>query len=143
VKPYGVSIEQHGITGTPVNLLDQFRFHGIRKGNVGTNWQNVAHACLPEELMERMKKWAQENNQNIKMATKPFLEEINSIPQKYISRTPVRLAKRTFSKKSVAVNLSDREDIDSSVNETSFPNHGSTCNSEIIICSKKNSVKPR
>jgi len=86
VKPYGVSIAQHGITGTPVNLLDQFRFHGIRKGNVGTNWQNVAHACLPEELMERMKKWAQENNQNIKMATKPFLEEINSIPQKYTDK---------------------------------------------------------
>ena len=86
VKSYGVSIAQHGITGTPKPLLGQFTKHGIRKGNVGTEWQNVAHRNLPKDLMDRMKKWAEENGQNIKMATKPFLEEINSISKEDAQR---------------------------------------------------------
>ena len=44
---YGVSIAQHGITGTPLHLIGKFADYGIRKGNVGTQWQNVAHAGLP------------------------------------------------------------------------------------------------
>lgn len=81
---YGVSIAQHGITGTPVHLLHQFVDHGIRKGNVGTNWQNIAHAHLPKSLLDKMKQWADDNGKNIKEATKPFLEEINSIPKENI-----------------------------------------------------------
>ncbi len=84
IRPYGVSIAQHGITGTPVHLLDQFADHGIRKGNVGTNWQNIAHAHIPQELMSQMKQWADENGKNIKEATKPFMKEINSIPKENI-----------------------------------------------------------
>lgn len=85
VRPYGVSIAQHGITGTPVHLLGQFTKHGVRKGNVGTEWQNVAHRNLPKDLMDRMKKWAEEKGENIKMATKPFLKEINSIPKENVN----------------------------------------------------------
>lgn len=86
IRPFGVAIAQHGITGTPIHLLEQFVNHGIRKGNVGTEWQNVAHAHLPKDLLSRMKKWAEEKGENIKMATKPFLNEINSIPQKNIEQ---------------------------------------------------------
>lgn len=86
VKPYGVSIAQHGITGTPLQLLNQFTKHGIRKGNVGTNWQNVAHATLPPELLDKMKAWAKDNNKDLKMATKAFLKDINSIPKANVEK---------------------------------------------------------
>ncbi|MCK4859283.1 MAG: class II fructose-bisphosphate aldolase, partial [Candidatus Omnitrophica bacterium] len=79
IKSYKVSIAQHGITGTPLNLVGEFADYGIRKGNVGTLWQNIAHKYLPEELMERMKKWAEENNQDIKKATAVFKEEIDNV----------------------------------------------------------------
>ena len=81
IRPFGVRIAQHGITGTPVHLLSQFVDHGIRKGNVGTNWQNIAHAHLPKELLSEMKAWAEKNGKNIKEATKPFLKEVNTIPK--------------------------------------------------------------
>ena len=86
IRPFGVAIAQHGITGTPIHLLEQFVYHGIRKGNVGTEWQNVAHAHLPKDLLDNMKKWAEEKGENIKMATKPFLNDINSIPKENIER---------------------------------------------------------
>jgi len=82
IRPYGVSIAQHGITGTPLHLMWKFTEHGIRKGNVGTNWQNIAHKHLPKELFEEMQKWTKEHNENIKRATKVFKAEIDSIPQK-------------------------------------------------------------
>lgn len=81
VKKYGVVIAQHGITGTPLHLIGRFSEYGIRKGNVGTQWQNIAHAGLPQDLMEEMKKWAADNGKNVKMATKPFKAKIDSIPQ--------------------------------------------------------------
>jgi fructose-bisphosphate aldolase class II len=55
---FGASIAQHGITGTPLHLVGKFAEYGIRKGNVGTQWQNIAHAGLPPELMAKMKEWA-------------------------------------------------------------------------------------
>ena len=55
---FGVSIAQHGITGTPLHLVGRFADYGIRKGNVGTQWQNVAHAGLPPALMGKMRDWA-------------------------------------------------------------------------------------
>ncbi len=79
----GVRIAQHGITGTPLNIVGKFAEYGIRKGNVGTQWQNIAHAGLPEDLMEQMKQWAESEGKNIKMATKPFKKEIDTIPAKY------------------------------------------------------------
>jgi fructose-bisphosphate aldolase class II len=83
IKDEGVCIAQHGITGTPMHLVGKFADCGIRKGNVGTEWQNIAHKGLPRDLMEQMKKWAADNKKDIKFATKVFVKDINSIPEKY------------------------------------------------------------
>ena len=83
IKPYGVTIAQHGITGTPLSLVGTFADHGIRKGNVGTTWQNVAHAGLPQELMQEMKDWAASTGNNVKMATKEFKTRIDNIGQSF------------------------------------------------------------
>jgi fructose-bisphosphate aldolase class II len=72
---------QHGITGTPLHLVGKLAEYGIRKGNIGTLWQNVAHAGLPLELMDAMRLWARENRRDIKYATKVFKAEIDSIPE--------------------------------------------------------------
>lgn len=82
IKDKGVCIAQHGITGTPVHLVGKFADCGIRKGNVGTEWQNIAHKGLPKDLMEQMRKWSGDNKKDIKFATKVFVKEINSIPEK-------------------------------------------------------------
>ncbi|MEA3305749.1 MAG: fructose-bisphosphate aldolase, partial [Candidatus Omnitrophota bacterium] len=71
-----------GITGTPLELVGRFADYGIRKGNVGTEWQNIAHRHIPKGLFEEMQKWAKDNNQEIKKATKPFKEKIDNIPDK-------------------------------------------------------------
>ncbi len=83
VKPKGVCIAQHGITGTPLSVVGQFADYGIRKGNVGTEWQNIAHEFMPQDLMDQMKRWAQENKKDIKFATRQFKKDIDSIPQKH------------------------------------------------------------
>jgi len=83
IRPYDVCIAQHGITGTPLHLMGRFTEYGIRKGNVGTLWQNVAHDHLPDDLLAEMKKWAQDNNKSIKQATKPFKAQIDSIGPSY------------------------------------------------------------
>jgi fructose-bisphosphate aldolase class II len=57
-----------------------FADYGIRKANVGTQWQNVAHAGLPEALMADMRAWAAQNKKDLKMATKPFKDKIDSMP---------------------------------------------------------------
>ena len=80
VKKHGISMAQHGITGTPLNLVGQFADYGIRKGNVGTLWQNIAHGGLPKDLFKKMNEWAESNNKDIKFATKVFKKEIDSIP---------------------------------------------------------------
>ncbi|NOY52214.1 MAG: class II fructose-bisphosphate aldolase [Deltaproteobacteria bacterium] len=83
VRKWNVAIAQHGITGTPVHLLGRFADHGIRKGNVGTFWQNVAHEGLPPELMQQMREWAEKEKTDIKKATVVFKKEIDSIPEEY------------------------------------------------------------
>lgn len=80
VKGDGVVIAQHGITGTPLHLVGRFADYGIRKGNVGTQWQNIAHKGLPADLMEEMRAWAREKGKDIKMATKLFKQKIDNIP---------------------------------------------------------------
>ena len=80
VKDFGVCIARHGVTGTPLHLVGIFADYGIRKANVGTQWQNVAHAGLPEKIMAKMKAWAAENKKDIKMAAKPFKETIDALP---------------------------------------------------------------
>jgi fructose-bisphosphate aldolase class II len=86
IKKWGVCIAQHGITGTPLNLVGQFADYGIRKGNVGTNWQNIAHDGIPADLLKSMKEWCQKENKDIKFATKQFLGEINSIPKENVKK---------------------------------------------------------
>ena len=81
IKDRGVVIAQHGITGTPMHLVGKFADYGIRKGNVGTNWQNIAHEHLPPDLMADLRAWAEENGKNVKMATKPFKDKIDNIPE--------------------------------------------------------------
>jgi fructose/tagatose bisphosphate aldolase len=41
IAPYGVSIAQHGISGTPFGKISKFSKYGINKGNVATLFQNV------------------------------------------------------------------------------------------------------
>jgi fructose-bisphosphate aldolase, class II len=77
---FGASIAQHGITGTPLHLIGTFAEYGIRKGNVGTQWQNVAHAGLPPALMQKMRDWAREAGKDIKFATRQFKAEIDAVP---------------------------------------------------------------
>jgi fructose-bisphosphate aldolase class II len=86
IKKWAVCIAQHGITGTPLDLVGQFADYGIRKGNVGTNWQNIAHEGLPDDLMTSMREWAKKENKDIKFATKQFLSDINSIPRESVRK---------------------------------------------------------
>ncbi len=86
IKPKSICIAQHGITGTPLKIVGQFADFGIRKGNVGTEWQNIAHEFMPKDLMDQMKKWAQENKKDIKFATKVFKKDIDSIPPKNVKQ---------------------------------------------------------
>lgn len=80
-RRFGVSgLVQHGITGTPLRIVGKLADYGIRKGNIGTLWQNVAHAGLPPELVDDMRDWSRENKRDIKYATGLFAERINSIP---------------------------------------------------------------
>jgi fructose-bisphosphate aldolase, class II len=84
-KKFGVSgLVQHGITGTPLRIVGRLADYGIRKGNIGTLWQNVAHAGLPPELVDEMRDWAREQKRDIKYATAVFAERINSIDQEDI-----------------------------------------------------------
>jgi fructose-bisphosphate aldolase class II len=99
VQKWGVYLAQHGITGTPPHLIGQFAEYGTRKGNVGTQWQNITHANLPPDLMEKMRKWAEENKKDIKFTTKPFRPEIDRIPVQYkerIADAAYREAKQMF-----------------------------------------------
>ena len=86
IRKWGVCIAQHGITGTPLDLVGQFADYGIRKGNVGTNWQNIAHDGLPQDLMDKMRAWSKAENKDIKFATRQFLSDINSIPKEYVKK---------------------------------------------------------
>jgi fructose-bisphosphate aldolase class II len=86
VRPKGVCIAQHGITGTPMSVVGKFADYGIRKGNVGTEWQNVAHRFLPRDLMDQMKAWAAGKRKDIKFATREFKKEIDSIPRSNAER---------------------------------------------------------
>lgn len=83
LNKWKVGIAQHGTTGTPDEIIGKFPFHGIKKVNVGTLWQNIAHSNLPPELFKKMKEWAEENKKDIKYANKEFKEEIDSIEKEF------------------------------------------------------------
>ena len=97
IKPKGICIAQHGITGTPLNVVGQFADYGIRKGNVGTEWQNIAHQFLPRDLMDQMRIWAQENKKDIKFSTRKFKRDIDSIPQKHVKQIEQKAYETAFS----------------------------------------------
>ncbi|OGC75459.1 MAG: fructose-bisphosphate aldolase [candidate division Zixibacteria bacterium RBG_16_40_9] len=82
IKKYKVNIAQHGTTGTPLDVVKKMPDYGIRKANVGTEWQNVAHKYLPQDLFSEMQKWANENKKDIKFATKMFKKEIDNIDKR-------------------------------------------------------------
>jgi len=101
IAPLGVKIAQHGITGTPLELMNKLIDAGIVKGNVATNWQNIAIENLPADLVKRMEDWTMEKHgaavkakkpnmsdkeiigKNIKHAIKPFKQEIADIDDYY------------------------------------------------------------
>lgn len=84
-KRFGISgIVQHGITGTPLRIVGKLCEYGIRKGNIGTMWQNVAHAGLPPELVDSMRDWSRINKRDIKYATSVFRTEIDNISHENI-----------------------------------------------------------
>ena len=84
VRPFGVVIAQHGITGTPPHMVGKFADHGIRKGNVATQWQNMCHDLFPDDLKADIKAWLDDTGKNIKMATAPFKDRIDSIPDEHV-----------------------------------------------------------
>jgi fructose-bisphosphate aldolase, class II len=82
---HGLSgLVQHGITGTPLRIVGKLADYGIRKGNVGTLWQNVGHAGLPLDLMDAMREWSRSNRRDIKYATGVFRKEIDAIPEENV-----------------------------------------------------------
>jgi fructose-bisphosphate aldolase class II len=85
VTRFGLAgLVQHGITGTPLRIVGRFSEYGIRKGNIGTLWQNVAHAGLPLDLMDVMRGWSRENRRDIKYATAIYKSDIENIPDENI-----------------------------------------------------------
>jgi fructose/tagatose bisphosphate aldolase len=116
IQPWKVDIAQHGITGTSLDKITQFIHHGIRKGNVGTFWQNISFGLamnqhgnaittaekqyvkrpyrgIPDELWEKMWKWAEETGNtggNIKKANKAFAEELSGVGEEFKERTTMQ-----------------------------------------------------
>jgi fructose-bisphosphate aldolase class II len=100
IKPWGVAIAQHGITGTSLDKIGQFRNYGIVKGNIATLFQNLNYGIkmdpngnavfdenghfiklsdegISPDLWEEMMKYADENDigrgsGNVKKLNKPF-----------------------------------------------------------------------
>lgn len=109
IAPYGVSIAQHGISGTPLDKCGRFSHYGINKGNVATLFQNVlfglkmdpetgnalteggsyvkeADRGIPAELWERIVAWADgkgysRKSGDYKKANRPFGDEILALPR--------------------------------------------------------------
>lgn len=112
IQPWGVDIAQHGITGTSLDKISSFIQYGIRKGNVGTLWQNISFGIamnqngnaittenreyikrpyrgVPDELWQEMCAWAVETKNtggNIKNANKPFAARFNALPVRFKQR---------------------------------------------------------
>ncbi len=101
IAPLGVKIAQHGITGTPLELMHKLINAGIAKGNVATHWQDIAIENMPQDLVKKMELWTLDKyranakaknplmsdkeiiGKNIKHAIKPFKKEIANIDANY------------------------------------------------------------
>ena len=93
-------IAQHGITGTPLEIIaTQFPKGDILKGNVGTHWQNIVFEVLKSyepELYSKIHSWvlekyAQEGKsneeifgKNAKFALKEFYDDLKNIKDETI-----------------------------------------------------------
>lgn len=112
IQSWSVDIAQHGITGTSLDKISTFIQYGIRKGNVGTLWQNISFGLamnqngnaittekreyikrpyrgIPDELWQEMNQWAEETGNsggNIKKANKAFAAKMNALPLCYKRR---------------------------------------------------------
>ncbi|MBD3261851.1 MAG: class II fructose-bisphosphate aldolase [Candidatus Altiarchaeales archaeon] len=105
ISSYGVYVAQHGITGTPLNLMHLLIGAGVFKGNVGTNWQNIALETMPQELVSRMEDWTLSSEhaeklkakkpgisrgeligKNIKHSIKEFKDEIDALPEEAVAK---------------------------------------------------------
>jgi len=97
-----VGIAQHGITGTPLRLIDeQFPKGGIIKGNVATHFQNILFDVLKEDkpdLYNQIYGWIIENysspgkteaeifGKNAKFALKQYFPELNNLDQYIVGK---------------------------------------------------------
>ncbi|RLD18467.1 MAG: class II fructose-bisphosphate aldolase [Caldiserica bacterium] len=114
ISKYGVSIAQHGISGTPLDKVSKFKDYGIHKGNVGTLWQNIVFGLkvdpdsgnaiiendsyvkdpdrgIPMELWEEMVKEADKRGYSRKSGDYKklnivFHDKIMNLDKKYIDR---------------------------------------------------------
>lgn len=112
IQPWKVDIAQHGITGTSLEKITSFIDYGIRKGNVGTFWQNISFGLgmnqngnaittenkeyvkrsyrgIPDELWQEMWNWALETGNtggNIKKANKEFAPQLRALGRSYKER---------------------------------------------------------
>jgi fructose/tagatose bisphosphate aldolase len=117
IQPWAVDIAQHGITGTSLDKISSFIQYGIRKGNVGTLWQNVAFGMamnngnaittedrqyikrpyrgIPDDLWQEIVKWAVETKNtggDIKKANKVFAPVFNALPLEF----KIRISEHAF-----------------------------------------------
>ncbi|MHA1303501.1 MAG: class II fructose-bisphosphate aldolase [Candidatus Heimdallarchaeaceae archaeon] len=92
---FNTRIAQHGITGTPIDVIASTFPHGdVAKGNIGTHWQNVVYDVLKEyepDLYNEMRNWVLDTymkegkdehkvfSSNAKRAWKPFYNKVESI----------------------------------------------------------------
>jgi fructose-bisphosphate aldolase, class II len=125
IQQWSVDIAQHGITGTSLDKISSFIEYGIRKGNVGTLWQNITFGLamnqngnavttenrdyikrpyrgVSDELWKEMWGWAVETKNtggNIKNMNKPFVSKLNALSascKKRISEHAYEEALRLF-----------------------------------------------
>ena len=125
IQPWSVDIAQHGITGTSLDKITSFIDYGIRKGNVGTFWQNITFGTamnqngnalttaerdyikrpyrgISDELWQQMREWAAATGNtggNIKKANLAFAAELDALGAEYkerISRQACEEAIRLF-----------------------------------------------
>lgn len=112
IQPWSVDIAQHGITGTSLDKISHFIEYGIRKGNVGTLWQNItfgsamnqngnamttenreyikrSYRGIPDALWNEIWAWAKETGNtggDVKKANKVFAPQLNAIGIEYKKR---------------------------------------------------------
>ena len=106
-------IAQHGITGTPLEIIaTQFPKGDILKGNVGTHWQNIVFEVLEShepELYSKIYSWVLENysaegktdeeifGKNAKFALKEFYDDLKNINDETIQALESKAYEDTIS----------------------------------------------